>query len=424
MTLFAAEHPYTRGIDISSPAFWAKPFVEREASFARLRAEAPVSWHPPTDWHEPHEQKGFWAVTRAADIAAISLNTEVFRSQHGTTLDPLAPELSTAASFFLTMDAPQHTRYRRLISSAFTPRAVGRIAERIEETAREIVDSLEDAGEFDFVEACSARLPMTTISNIVGVPKSERERVALAAERLVGGADVRERDLPIEQVYELLAGEMFHLFGVGSELAAHRRRHPADDLMTNLVQAEVDGHRLTDDDIGAFLVLISVAGNDTTKQSTTLGMLALQEHPEQREWLVADFEARIPQAIDEIVRWVTPVMQFTRTAARDVELHGMEISEGDKVAMFYCSGNRDESAFDDPGRFDLSRSPNPHLGFGGGGAHFCLGSNLARIELRAIFGEVLRRLPRIEFGEPVPLESNFINGVTHLPARVPKSAAS
>jgi cytochrome P450 len=425
MRLFAAEHPFSTGVDISSSAFWAQPFAERERSFARLRAETPNSWHPPTDWHEPHEQKGFWAVTRAADIATVSKNSELFRSGSGTTLDPLAPELSTAASFFLTMDAPQHTRYRRLISAAFTPRAVTRIAEQITANARRIVDDLVGAGEVDFVEACSSRLPLATVSDMVGVPAAERERVALAAERLVGGADVRERALAmdskdsIDKVYELLAEELFYLFGIGSDLAAHRRAHPADDLMTNLVQAQIDGVGLTDDDIGAFMVLISVAGNDTTKQSTSIGMLALQEHPEQREWLRADPGARIGTAVEEIVRWVSPVMQFTRTAAADTELDGAQISAGDKVALFYCSGNRDEAAFGHPERFDLSRAPNPHQGFGGGGAHYCLGNGVAKTQLRALFGQLLARVPELELGEPVPLPSNFIHGVTRLPARMP-----
>jgi cytochrome P450 len=417
MALFANEHPFVTGIDISSPAFWAKPFAERDKSFARLRSEAPVSWHPPTDWHEPHDQKGFWAVTRAEDIAAVSMNTDVFQSRHGTMLDPLAPELSTPASFFLTMDGAEHARYRRLISAAFTPKAVGRIAEQIQRNAEKIVDGLIGAGDVDFVEACSSRLPMTTVSDLVGVPESERERVSLAAERLVGGADVPS--LPsMDAIYELLANEMFYLFAVGSDLAAHRRKNPADDLMTNLVQAEIDGERLTDDNIGAFMVLISVAGNDTTKQSTSLAMLALQEHPEQRDWLLEDFDGRIAQAVEEIVRYASPIIQFTRTAAEDVELNSAQISEGDKVAMFYCSGNRDESRFSDADAFDLSRPKNPHVAFGGGGAHFCLGNGVAKSQLRSMFGQLLTRIPKIEFGEPVQLPSNFVNGVSRLPAHI------
>jgi cytochrome P450 len=416
MTLFATEHPFTTGLDISSSAFWARSFDEREQTFARLRAEAPVSWHPPTDWHEPHEQRGFWAVTRAADIRAVSLDSTLFCSANGTTLDPLDPALSTAASFFLTMDAPAHSRYRSLISAAFTPKAIARLASQIESNAERIVTDLAGAGDVDFVEACSARLPMETVSDLVGVPAADRARLALAAERLVGGADVPGR--PMDEIYELLANEMFFVFGVGQELAAHRRAHPADDLLTNLVQAEVDGHRLSDDDIGAFLVLISVAGNDTTKQTTSLGMLALARHPEQRAWLLEDYEGRIGSATEELVRWASPVMQFARTATADTELAGARIAAGDKVVLFYCSGNRDEAAFPAPGAFDLGRTPNPHVGFGGGGPHYCLGNGVARIQLRHLFRQLLTRIPEIEFGEPVPLGSNFINGVSRLPAHV------
>ena len=416
MALFTTEHPFITGIDISSSAFWAKPFDEREESFARLRAEHPVSWHPPTSWHEPHEQQGFWAVTRAMDIRTVSMNSKVFRSRHGVMMDPLAPELSTAASFFLTMDFPHHSRYRRLISAAFTPKAIAQITEQIERSARLIVDDLVATGDIDFVESCSSRLPMTTVSDIVGIPQSQRARVSLAAERLVGGADVP--GLPMEKAYELLAGEMFYLLGVGHELAAYRRQHPADDLMTNLVQAEIDGERLTDDDIGAFLVLISVAGNDTTKQTTSLTMLTLQEHLAQKAWLMADFSGRIGRATQEFLRHTSPVMQFARTAAQDTVLNGARISAGDKVVMFYCSGNRDESVFDDPNAFHLDRQPNPHVSFGGGGAHFCLGNGVAKTQLRAIFHQLLTRVPRIEFGDPVRLHSNFINGVDRLPARV------
>jgi cytochrome P450 len=416
VALFATDHPVTTDVDLSSRRFWAQPFAVREQSFARLRAEAPVSWHPPIESPIDHDQRGFWAVTLAADITAVSRNSEVFRSRHGVSLDPVTPEESAAISFFLAMDAPEHTRYRGLVSAAFTPRAVARVADRIQRNAASIVDGLIGAGDIDFVESCSSQLPMTTVSDIVGVPESERDRVSRAAEHLVGGGEAA--GLPLEEFRAFAYGEVLYLFQVGVELAAHRRAHPADDLMTNLVQAEIDGHRLTDENIGAFMVLMSVAGNDTTKQTTTRTMLALHEHPEQREWLLADLDARIMPSIDEFVRYSTPVMQFTRTAATDYELNGAQIAAGDKVGIFYCSGNRDESVFDAPDRFDLRRPRSPHVGFGGGGAHFCLGSGVAKTQLRAIIGQLLTRLPTIEFGEPVPLESNFIHGVARLPARV------
>lgn len=416
MALFATPHPVTTGVDISSAAFWARPFAEREASFARLRAQAPVSWHPPVESDIPHDQQGFWAVTRATDITAVSRNSELFQSRYGTTLDPISPEEAAAPAFFLTMDAPEHTRYRKLISAAFTPKAVGRITEQIDRNAATIVDRLIGAGDIEFVEACSSRLPMTTVSDIVGVPEPERDRVAQAAENLVGGGDAA--GLSREEFHRFAFGELLYLFQLGADLAAHRRKSPGDDLMTNLVEAEIDGHRLTDENIGAFMVLMSVAGNDTTKQSTTHAMLALDNHPDQRDWLLADFDGRIMPAIEEFVRWATPVIQFTRTTAEDTTLAGVRIAAGDKVALFYCSGNRDETVFDRPAEFNLRRPSTPHVGFGGGGAHFCLGSGVAKAQLRAIIGQLLHRVPRIEFGEPVLLESNFINGISSLPAHV------
>jgi cytochrome P450 len=416
MALYATPHPVTVDVDISSQAFWSRPFAERERSFARLRAAAPVSWHPPIEVPFPHDQQGFWAVTRAADINAVSRNSEVFQSRYGTSLEPITVEEATGSSFFLTMDAPEHSRYRSLISAAFTPRAIRGITERIERTAAGIVDSLIGAGDVDFVQACAGRLPMATVSDIVGVPQSQREEVARAAETLVGGGEAA--GLPREEYHQVAFAKVLYLYQVGVDLAAHRRLHPSDDLMTDLVQAEIDGAGLTDENIGAFMVLMSVAGNDTTKQATTATMLALQEHPEQRDWLLADFDGRIMAAVEEFIRYATPVMQFTRTAAVDTELGGVPITAGDKVALFYCSGNRDETVFDRPDEFDLSRPRTPHVGFGGGGVHYCLGHNVARTQLRAIIGELVRRVPKIEFGEPVPLRSTFIHGIAALPARV------
>ncbi len=415
MELFTTSHPFTTDIDISSSAFWAQPFAEREKSFARLRAEAPVSWHRPTDYHSPHNQQGFWAVTRAADITTVSTNSEVFQSKYGTTMDPTDPA-GAAASFFLGMDPPEHTLYRGLVTAAFTPKQIGRIEGSIVANAEAIVDDLIGAGDIDFVESCSSRLPMETVSDMVGVPRADRERVARAAENLVGGLDVA--GLQDQAKLLKLMEEAGFLFTIAKELAIHRRKNPGDDLMTNLVQARIDGQGLTDDHIGAFMLLMSVAGNDTTKQTTTKTMLSLSENPAQRDWLIANMDVGMMPAVDEFVRHATPVLQFSRTAAVDVELGGAQIAAGDKVVMFYCSGNRDETVFTDPDAFDLTRPRTRHVGFGGGGVHYCLGHNVAKVQLRSIIGELLRRVPKIEFGEPVPLISNFINGISSLPARI------
>jgi cytochrome P450 len=413
--LFTARHARTTDVDISSVRFWGQPFDARDQAFARLRHEAPVSWHPPLEVPFPHDQGGFWAVTRAADITEASRSPEVFGSRYGVGLEPVPYDPAVAGSF-LSMDAPEHRKHRGLISAAFTPKAVHRISARIEQSAARIVDGLIGRGEIDFVRDFSSQLPMETVSDIVGVPESERANVARAAENMIGAGDAV--DVPPAEYAEFATGQAAYLFTIGMSLAAHRRSHPGDDLMTNLVQAEIDGERLTDTDIGQFMVLMAIAGNDTTKQTTTHTALALDAHPDQREWLTADFDNRIGGAVDEFVRHATPVMQFARTALADVELAGVRISAGDKVGLFYCSGNRDETVFEDPAVFDLSRPRSPHVGFGGGGPHYCLGNGVARTQLRALFKELLTRVPHIEFGSPVPIPGHFINGVSALPAHV------
>ncbi len=255
---------------------------------------------------------------------------------------------------------------------------------------------------------------MLTIMDMLGVPESDQPKVARAAERLFSMSDDEYSSL--EERAADTVNEIMLLARTGAELARFRRTHPGDDLMTSIVNAEVDGHRLTDEEIGAFLILLSSAGDDTTKQATSHAMLALTHHPEQRDRLVADFDNRIGPAVEEFVRWSSPVLQFARFATVDTEIAGQQIRAGDKVALFYCSANRDERAFDEPGSFDIGRSPNPHLGFGGGGPHFCLGNQLARTELRNLFRELLTRLDRIEFGEPDFLYSTFVHGIKRLPA--------
>ena len=400
--------------DITSQRFWSQPFDERDRTFAALRAYDGLTWHAPLTSLFDLEEPGFWALTRRADITFVSTHPELFTSERGVALDPMPAEVQRFASFFLTMDPPQHTVYRKLISSAFTPRNVRRIEEQIHDTAVAVVDDLVGVGEIDFVSACSARLPMLTIMDMLGVPPSEQPAVATAAEKLFGLSD--DEYSTLEERAMATINEIMLLSSTGAELAKFRRTNPGDDLMTSIVDAEVDGQRLTDEEIGSFLILLASAGNDTTKQATTHAMLALVNHPEQREWLMADFENRIGTAIEEFIRWSSPVLQFARFATQDVELAGQQIRAGDKVGLFYCSANRDESVFAAPGQFDLSRSPNPHLGFGGGGPHFCLGNQLTKSELRNLFRELLTRLEHIELGEPDLLQSNFVHGVKRLPA--------
>ena len=404
------------GFDVSSRTFWAKTFAERDETFAQLRATEGLTWHEPLPSLFDSDEPGFWAVTRRADIAYASTHPELFSSAEGVALDPMPAEIQRIATFFLAMDPPRHTIYRRLISSAFTPKNVKRIEDQIHANAITVVDDLIGAGDVDFVAACSARLPMMTISDMLGVDPSQRETVALAAEKLFSASDDEYATLEERATHTI--NEMMFLNNCGVELAKHRRKNPADDLMTAMVNAEVDGHRLTDEEMGAFMVLLASAGNDTTKQTTTHAMMALAANPEQREWLMADFDNRIGVAVEEFIRYATPVMQFARFVTEDTELAGQQLSAGDKVGLFYCSANRDEAVFDEPHRFDLSRSPNPHMGFGGGGPHFCLGSQVAKVELRNLFRELLTRLKRVEFGEPEHLLSNFVHGIKRVPAHV------
>lgn len=402
--------------DITSHSFWEQPFAQRDKTFAQLRAADGLSWHRPLPSLFPMEEPGFWAVTRRADIGYVSQHPELFTSTQGVALDPMPAEVQRFASFFLTMDPPEHTRYRRLISSAFTPRNVRMIEQQIHDNAVRVVDDLIGVGDVDFVAACSSRLPMMTISEMLGVVPSEREALAKAAEKLFSLSDDEYSSLE-ERAADTI-NEIMLLQGTGIELAKYRRANPGDDLMTAIVNAEVDGHGLTDEEIGAFLILLASAGNDTTKQSTTHAMLALQNNPDQWRWLMEDFEGRIDLAVEEFVRWSTPVIQFARFATQDTELAGTQIRAGDKVGLFYCSANRDESVFEAPDEFNLQRSPNPHFGFGGGGPHYCLGNQLAKVELRNLFRELLTRMNRIELGEPDLLYSSFVHGIKHLPAQL------
>jgi cytochrome P450 len=403
-------------IDLSSRAFWSTTAADRERLFAVLRAERPVSWHPPVEdalMPDP-DDPGYWALTRRSDIVAVSRNNEVFLSGRGVMFENIPVELLEASQSFLAMDPPRHTKLRKLVSAAFTPRQVRRIEDSIKANAKTIVEELRAAGSgADFVDLCAKELPIRTLSDMVGIPKSEREHMAQATDAMVSWADpdYLEGRHPMEVLFE----SQTYVHQVAGALAAERREHPGDDLISGLVNAEVDGDRLSDADVAAFFVLLSVAANDTTRQTTSHAMKALTDFPAERAWLLEDFDNRIGTAVEEFVRWASPVMTFRRTAATDVDLGGQTIRAGDKVVMFYPSANWDTEVFDHPERLDLSRNPNPHLGFGGGGVHFCLGAHVARAQLRAIFGELLRQLPDIQAGDPVYVPGNFIHAVRSMP---------
>jgi cytochrome P450 len=403
-------------IDLSSRAFWSTTAAERERSFAVLRAERPVSWHPPVEdalMPDP-EDPGYWAVTRRADIVAVSRNNEVFLSGRGVMFENIPVELLEASQSFLAMDPPRHTKLRKLAHAALSPRQVRRIEDSIKANAETIVAELRAAGSgADFVEHCAKELPIRTLSDMVGVPESERDRLAQATDAMVSWADPAY--LGGRHPLEVLMEHQAYVHQLAGALAAERRERPGDDLISSLVHAEVDGDRLTDAEVAAFFVLLSVAGNDTTRQTISHAVKALTDFADQRAWLVEDFDNRIGTAVEEFIRWATPVMTFRRTAATDFELGGQTILAGEKVVMFYSSGNFDAEAFEHPERLDLSRNPNPHVGFGGGGLHFCLGAHVARAQLRAILRELLRQLPNIQAGDPSYVAGNFVHAIGSMP---------
>jgi cytochrome P450 len=401
-------------VNISSLDFWAQSFDEREKAFKILRDERPVSWHRPMEGSmmEP-EVDGVWVVTRHDDLCYVSKTPEIFCSGQGVNFEAVPEELLEATLSFLGMDGAKHASLRRLVSSVFTPRQIAKIKDQIENQAKTIVGDLLKTKDGDFVEQVSKRLPMWTIYEMVGLPAEERDEAAQNAEGMVAWADpeVAAGREPSQVLTDSLVG----LLGTAMDLAEKRRAHPENDLMTSLVQAEVDGRRLTDDEIGPFFVLLSVAGNDTTKTTTSFSALALQQFPEQRALLERDFDGRIKVAIEEFVRWTTPVMTFRRTATQDTELRGQPIREGDWVTIVYSSANRDERVFKDPYALDITRSPNPHVGFGGGGPHYCMGAFMARMQLESIFRELIFRAPNLRLGEPEYLTGNFITAVKSLP---------
>jgi len=383
--------------------------------FKLLRREAPVYRHPEPDG------PGFWALTRYDDVVTVSMDSATFSSYRGGTNIPDLPEdsLGFVRLIMLNMDPPQHTKYRRLVSKGFTPKIVRAMEPHVRKIANEIIDRVAERGECDFVTDIAAELPLQVILELMGVPTEDRHMIFDWSNRMIGFDDPEYQTSPEEG--QAAATQMFMY---ANQLAVDRKRHPRQDVISTLMQAEVDGEALTEGEFNAFFVLLSVAGNETTRNLTSGGMLALLEHPDQRDRLLSD-TSLLPTAVEEMLRWVTPVIYFRRTVTRETEIRGQKIREGDKVVMYYGSANRDEDTYPDGDVFDVSRDPNPHVTFGPGGSHFCLGASLARLEIRVMFEELLRRLPDIEPAGPVRrLRSNFIAGIKHMPVRfAPKQIA-
>jgi cytochrome P450 len=395
---------------------WMRP--DREGIFAKLRAERPVSFHeepvPPPEIGIP-QGPGFWALTRFADVMQVSRDPETFHSAPTSTVGDMPDGIAEWLGSMINMDAPKHTKMRLIVNRGFTPRQVARIDDSVREQAKDIVDRIAPLGECDFVSEIAAALPLQIICDMMGIPREDTQQIFEHTNVILGVGDPE-----YVQTLEQLMGAGMGLFQYGLALAQDRLDHPRDDITTALMQAEVEDeqgkHRLTTGELGSFFLLLVVAGNETTRNAISHGMRALTEHPDQRKIWTSDFDTVSPTAVEEIVRWATPVINFRRTATRDVVVGGEEVKEGQKVVMFYNSANRDERAFDDPFRFDVQRTPNEHFGFGAGGPHFCLGANLARREIRVMFEEVLRRLPDIEItGDADMLQSNFIHGIKRMP---------
>ncbi len=391
--------------------------------FALLRREAPLHWQ------QEAEGRGFWSFTRYDDIVAASKDYEAYSSETGgTSLQDLTPEELEARKSMIDTDPPRHTHLRAIVNQGFTPRVLNAYEERIRALAREILARAFARERFDWVAEVASELPMWVFSELMGLPVEDRRLLIDLGDKLLGNTDpevmgeaavaevaLRDaelRKLPFSSPY---AAE---LMAYGLRLGEARRLEPRDDITTRLVEAEVDGTRLSAREFETFFILLTTAGNETTRHTISLGLLALFDHPDERARLLAD-PSLAPSAADEILRWAHPVHHFRRTATRRVEAHGETIEPGEKVVLWYASGNFDEQRFRDPYRFDVARAPNRHLTFGLGGPHFCLGAHLARLEVRIWVEEMLPYLERIEpAGPPARLRSNFFNGVKRLPVRV------
>jgi cholest-4-en-3-one 26-monooxygenase len=401
------------GIDLNDPMRFK--MMEHHEMFRRLRAEAPIYWQV-----DDLKGGGYWNVVKHEDLIDVNRDTATFSSEIGGTMmmsgqypigeDPDMP-FDTRGVLMLDMDPPKHTRYRLLVNKGFTPRMIGLIEQALQHRATLIVDNVIEQGQADFVEDIAAELPLQAIAEIMGVPQEDRRRLFEWSNRMVGAGDPEYQDNDQQ-------GAFVELFAYSNELAALRRDDPREDIVSKLLGAEIDGEQLSELEFDMFMLLLSVAGNETTRNATAHGMHALLTNPEQFELLKSDPDAHIANAVEEILRWGSPVLHFRRTTTTETEIRGQAIDADERVLIWHISANRDEDIWDDPFVFDITRDPNPHVAFGGGGSHFCLGANLARTELRLILEELVRRVPDMQLaGEPDRLLSNFIGGIKHMPVK-------
>jgi cytochrome P450 len=405
-------------IDLSDPEFWTRPLEEREGAFALLRAENPVPFVKEREIPDVPipTGPGYWSLTRHADILEASRNPEIYCSGKGaTSIADLPPEFNEFFGGLINMDEPRHGHQRRIVSRGFTPRALAALESDVQRRADAIIDQVIERGECDFVNDIAAPLPLGIICDMMDIPESQRQMVFEKTNTILGLGDPDFTDNPAN-IIGIALGAGTELAELMNEMAELRRKTPGDDLTSLLLNADLEDGAMTGSELASFFVLLVAAGNETTRNAISHGMIALCDNPEQRQKWMADFEGLASTAIEEIVRWATPVIHMRRTCTRDTELGGQAMKEGDKVVLFYSSANRDEKVFADPHQFDITRTPNEHVGFGGPGPHFCLGANLARREIRVMFDRILHRLPDLEItGPPARLQSNFIHGIKRMP---------
>nr|WP_063064676.1 cytochrome P450 [Nocardia violaceofusca] len=397
--------------DVTDPDMWARRVPVEE--LAELRRAAPIWWNSKPPHSDGFPDDGFWVVTKHADVKEVSRRSDVFSNAENTALPRYGVELTPERMemqrlVLLNQDAPQHTRMRKLISKGFTPRAVNGLRAELSARAEAIVAAAAEAGAGDFVTQVACELPLQAIAELIGVPQEDRMKIFRWSNEMIGYDDPEYAGVdPLAASTELLA--------YAWQMAEARKSRPSDDIVTELVHADVDGEALTSEEFGFFVILLAVAGNETTRNAITHGMIAFLENPGQWEL----FKSQRPKtAVDEIVRWATPVSTFQRTALEDTELGGVRIRKGQRVLIVYRSANFDEEVFDAPFTFDITRDPNPHLAFGGTGAHFCIGANLARLEIDLIFNAVADHLPDItKLGDPRRLRSGWLNGIKEFQVR-------
>jgi cytochrome P450 len=408
-------------INLTDLEFWGLPLEEREGAFKTLREQRPLPFFEEPDLMVDFIPKGpgYYAVTRHADILTASKQPEIFSSAQGATSIPDMPEMFlTFFGSMINMDDPRHTRLRRIVSAGFTPKMLKLVEDSVAAAAARIAEDVRRQGECDFVTDVAAKLPLKIICDMMGIPESDYETVFVRSNVILGAGDPEYVPEGSDIVAALLTAGA-ELAEMVKSLGAQRRNHPTDDLTSALVNTSVDGEMLTDDELASFFILLVVAGNETTRNAISHGLEQLTLNPDQRALWAADFEGVAPTAVEEIVRWASPVIFMRRTTTTDTVLGGQELAAGSKMILFYASGNRDEAVFEDPYRFDVRRQPNDHIGFGGPGPHFCLGAHLARREITVMYRELFRLVPGIEMsGEPERLRSNFINGIKHLPCKV------